>query len=159
MPLLAPATLGSTRSVEQILHAAYGEREATLQCIVQIDGAHLRVVGVTALGQRVFTIEHDGTSIRAERSPFAPEQLRPEAILADIQLAYWPLAVLQAAAPPGTRVVEPRAGQRRLLRDGALIAEVHYADADPWNGRLWLVNAEHGYSLDIRSQPLADSAP
>jgi hypothetical protein len=158
LSLLPPASLGASRSVEQVLHAAHGAREAALQCIVDIVPERLRVVCLSALGQRVFTLEQTAGELHAEREPFAPEQLAPQHILADMQLAYWPLDAVQAAAADGVRVLEPRAGLRRLQRGERIVAEVHYADADPWNGRLWLVNLEHGYSLDIRSRPLAEAA-
>ena len=35
------------------------------------------------------------------------------------------------------------------LQRRALLAEVHYATADPWSGRLWFVNFEFDYSLTI----------
>jgi hypothetical protein len=57
---------------------------------------------------------------------------------------------LQSAyAASGETVSEPHAGVRRVLRGDRLVAEVHYATADPWNGRLWFVNFEFGYSLTI----------
>lgn len=154
LPILPPASLNAQHSAEQVLNAAYGEREATLHCILDVNAEHLRVIGLTALGQRVFTLEQDAAGVRVERSPFAPSELQPQDILADIQLAYWPLATLQAVLPPQTRLTEPRAGLRRLSRDSRLVAEVHYAADDPWNGRLWLVNLERGYSLDITSHTL-----
>ena len=154
LPLLSPAALDASHSVEQILHAAYGAGDATLQCIVEVTPQRLRVIGLSALGQRVFTLEQDADGVQAAASAYAPAFIQPQNIVADMQLAYWPLAALQAAAPDGVRVSEPRSGLRRLERNDRLIAEVHFADADPWNGRLWLVNFEHGYSLDIRSQPL-----
>jgi hypothetical protein len=71
-------------------------------------------------------------------------------VLADVQLALWPLApVREAFRAAGLEVSEPFAGVRRVLRGGRLVAEVHYAGGDPWNGRLWLVNFEHDYSLTI----------
>lgn len=154
LPVLPPASLGAERAAEQVLHAAYGGREATLHCIVEIAPERLRVIGVTALGQRVFRLEQDAQGLRVERSPFAPGELQPQDILADIQLAYWPLPTLQSVAPAGVRLTEPRPGLRRLSRGARLVAEVHYAADDPWNGRLWLVNVERGYSLDITSHPL-----
>lgn len=159
LPILPPSSLNAARSAEQVLHAAYGEREATLYCILDVSAERLRVIGLTALGQRVFTLEQDALGVRVERSPFAPGELQPQDILADIQLAYWPLATLQAVLPPETRLTEPRVGLRRLFRGKRLVAEVHYAADDPWNGRLWLVNLERGYSLDITSRTLPEVPP
>ena len=85
-----------------------------------------------------------------ERRSF-PTSLDPERVLADMQLALWPLPAVQAAfrerGPRGHRAVRRRAP--RCRRGDALIAEVHYAGADPWNGRLWFVNFEFDYSLTI----------
>lgn len=150
---LAPSTLGYSVDAEQLLSAAYGARESTLRCIVTVDADALQVVGLTASGQRVFSLRYDGEQIDGERSTFAPEQIDPQHILADIQLAFWPLdAVAAAAEKRGWQVSEPRAGLRRVSGNGRIIAEVHYADADPWNGRLWLSNFVAGYSLDIRTR-------
>lgn len=158
-PILPPGSLGGTHGVEQILHAAYGNDEITLRCLVEVTPVRTRVIGLTALGQRVFSIEHDGDGLRAGRAAFAPEQIAPERILGDIQLAFWPLPALRAAVEPaGWHVVEPRPGLRRLLRGGRVVAEVHYDDPDPWSGRLWLVNLQHDYSLDIRSLPATGGA-
>jgi len=157
---LAPSTLGHAVDAEQVLSAAYGARESTLRCIVTVEADVLQVVGLTASGQRVFSLRYDGAQIDGERSPFAPEQIDPQHILADIQLAFWPLApVAAAAAERGWQVSEPRPGLRRVTGNGRIVAEVHYADADPWNGRLWLSNFVAGYSLDIRTRSGMPSAP
>jgi len=93
---------------------------------------------------------YDGRAIDAQKSPFVPDKLDPERVLADMQLALWPLPAVQAAfRERGLTVTEPFAGLRRLTRGDALLAEVHYATGDPWSGRLWFVNFEFDYSLTI----------
>jgi hypothetical protein len=150
----APPGALSPRSASQVVHAAFGARVATLRTAVQLDAAGLKLVGVTASGMRVFTAAWDGERVTAERGPFVPKEVSPERVLADIQLALWPLESLQRAyAGSGRSVAEPFPGVRRLTRDGALVAEVHYASADPWNGRLWVVSFEYGYSLTIDTTP------
>jgi hypothetical protein len=149
IPLAAPAAL-SARAASQVIHAVYGSRSMTLSTAIQLDAAGLKVVGVTATGQRLFTVSWNGTEVSAQKSAFVPGDVDPERVLADVQLALWPLpAVQQAFGQAGLDVTEPFAGVRRLRRGAALIAEVHYAGADPWNGRLWFVNFEFDYSLTI----------
>ena len=104
---------------------------------------------MTATGQRVFTATYDGRAVTAERGAFVPADIEPERVLADMQLALWPLPALREALGERYEVAEPFAGVRRLKRSGRLIAEVHYAGDDPWSGRLWLVSFEHGYSLTV----------
>jgi hypothetical protein len=151
--LLPPASYGGSAHVTQILNAAYGEREASLQCVLDIGPQSLSVVGLTATGQRVFTLKYDGATLDAERSPFAPTEIAPERILADLELAYWPLPALQAATAgtPWT-ISEPRAGLRRVRYGATLVAETHRVGDGPWPPRLWLANFAYGYALDIQSQ-------
>jgi hypothetical protein len=147
--LASPAAV-SARSASQVIHAVYGARAVTLSTAIQLDAAGLNVVGVTATGQRLFTVSWNGTAVSARKSAFVPDNVDPERVLADVQLALWPLPDVQAAfGRAGLEVTEPFAGVRRLRRGDALVAEVHYASADPWNGRLWFVNFEYDYSLTI----------
>jgi len=148
-PLAAPDAVGA-RSASQVIHAAYGARSVVLRTAIETAPGKLDVVGVTATGQRVFSAHYDGRTIDAQKSPFVPDKLDPERVLADMQLALWPLPAVQAAfRERGLTVTEPFAGLRRMTRGDALLAEVHYASPDPWSGRLWFVNFEFDYSLTI----------
>jgi hypothetical protein len=147
---LAPPDAVGTRSASQVIHAAYGSRTVVLRTAIEAAPGKLDVVGVTATGQRVFSAHYDGRTLDARKSAFVPEKLDPGRVLADMQLALWPLPAVQAAfRERGLTVTEPFAGVRRLSRGAALLAEVHYASADPWSGRLWLVSFELDYSLTI----------
>lgn len=150
---LSPASLGRTVQAEQILRIAYGERSLSLQCLAGVTPAETALTCFTALGQRAFHLKHDGQIVSAETAAQDAPAIAPERILTDLQLAYWPLPALAAAlVGGGWQITEPTPGLRRLRRDGALYAEVHYPSATPWNGRLWLVNFEQRYSLDIESR-------
>lgn len=155
LPLLSPASLDSTLQAEQVLHIAYGGDEHSLQCVVRDDATTLSLICLTGMGQRVFTLDYDGTALKTWRAPFAPDAIDPQRIVADLQFAYWPLPALQQAWQNGsTRLVEPRPGLRRLIRDDRIVAEVHSATADRFPARLWLVNFIYGYSLAIDSRML-----
>lgn len=156
IPLASPSDL-SARAATQVIHAVHGGRQMTLSTAIQLDAAGLKVVGLTATGQRLFTASFDGSTVSAQKSAFVPDSVDPERVLADVQLALWPLpAVQEVFARTGFEVTEPFAGVRRLRRGNALIAEVHYASADPWNGRLWFVNFEFDYSLTIDTALASD---
>jgi hypothetical protein len=149
-PALAAPDALSPRNASQVIHAAYGARAMTMRTAIQLDAAGLKVVGVTATGQRLFTVGWDGKSVTAEKSALVPDNVDPKRVLADVQLALWPLAALQETLRnQDLEVSEPFAGVRRLRRGSDLVAEVHYAAADPWASRLWLVNFELDYSLTI----------
>jgi hypothetical protein len=148
--LLAPLAALSPRAASQTIHAIYGARAITLRTAIELDASRLTVVGVTATGQRLFTVHWDGREIESETSVFVPANVDPARVLADVQLALWPLSAVQdTMRARGVEVTEPYPGVRRARREQTLVAEVHYATADPWAGRLWLVNFEQDYSLTI----------
>lgn len=158
LPPLASGLPNVSSQISQTLSAVFGERELTLSCGFSADAVTgWRTVCVNPLGLRVFTLgaAANGT-LTAERGPGVPEQLDPARIAADVQLAYWPLSALEAAyANTRWRVTQPAPDTRRLWLDQRVVAEVHYADVNPWNGRLWLVNLRYGYVLAIQSAPAA----
>lgn len=149
-PILDGAALGGVREANQVVRAAFADRELTLLCAVQVEGSGVRVVGVDALGRRVFTVTYDGKEVVADASSMVPEKFAPQYLLADLELALWPLAALQAAyAGTEWAVSQPYPGARRLRRAGRLVAEVHYTGADPWVTRYWISNFERGYVLAV----------
>jgi hypothetical protein len=154
-PLVAPAAAGA-RAVSQVVRGVYGDRTITLQGALTLENNVLTLIGLTTLGQRAYTIRFDGDQVTTERAPFVPASIEPERLLADVQLAYWPLESLRTRwAAAGLEVSEPHPGTRRVRRGDRLIAEVHYASPDPWQGRLWLANFEFDYSLTIDTAPMA----
>jgi hypothetical protein len=151
-PLLTPASLQAERSASQVVRGAFGAREMTFNCVLAVKGDTLTVIGLTALGVRAFTLRYDGREVAVENTLPIPEHMTPERLLSDIQLVFWPLAALQDKLnDAGWQLSEPYSGTRRLRRGDTLIAEVHYERADAWQGRSWLVNLQHGYTLGIDS--------
>ncbi|HEU4779341.1 MAG TPA: DUF3261 domain-containing protein [Steroidobacteraceae bacterium] len=154
-PLVAPASLGSERVVNQVVRGAFGSRELTFNGVVTVKDGSMTLVGLNSLGVRLFTIRYDGTAVQSETVPAMQGPLMPERLLADMQLVFWPFASLaKPLSEAGFQVSEPAPGIRRLRRGEQLIAEAHFSNDDPWSGRSWLVNFEHGYSLQIDSQSL-----
>lgn len=151
-PLLAPATLGAAVTATQRLRAIHADREISVECALDIDAGRILLVGLLPAGPRLFTVKYDGQRVEAQSSRALPAALSPERMLNDLQLAFWPLAALEAAfARSAWRVVQPDPRTRRLLRGDTLVAEVHYAGPDPWHGRVWLANFVADYSIAIDS--------
>jgi len=91
-----------------------------------------------------------GERITLERSQKLPEQISPQAIVADFQLAHWPAKALLAAWPSAWRLQE-RPNERRVLYRGRDWVRVHYEDA-PWSGTVRLVHQRLDYTLEIRTR-------
>lgn len=141
--------------MNQVVRTAMGAREFTFNCVVTVKDGAMSVVGLNAVGVRLFTLRQDGSGVRVEKSAGVPAAFDPGHMLADLQLVFWPLAPLQSRLrEDGWQLSEPAPGTRRLQRGDRLVAEVHYAAEDAWTGRSWLVNLEYGYTLQIDSQAL-----
>jgi hypothetical protein len=152
-PLLPPSALGGERTAIQVVHAAMGEREMSLQCEVHVDTRAATIVALGPLGRRAFSLKYDGDVLDAQLDPYAPAGLPAQRVLADVQLALWPLHAWQERLRGGDwQIAEPRPGLRRLRYRGRLIEEVHYSGSDPWTSPLWLVNLALGYTLEIEPQ-------
>lgn len=125
-----------------------------MNAVVSVQGNEMTVIGLNATGVRLFTVTYDGTTVKTQQHASGiPAQIRPEWLLADLQFVFWPLASLE---PPlrgaGFEITEPSSATRRLRHGGRLVSEAHYAGTDAWTGRSWLVNLQHGYSLQIDSE-------
>lgn len=153
VPALAAPSTAPPRSALQLVRAAYGVRQATLQCAVSVTPDRLSVIGLTPVGQRLFTFAWDGHQVSAEKAPLVPDDLDAGRLLSDLQLVLWPLdALVPLWSAAGLVVSSPLPGLRRVQRGDQLVAEVHYTEADAWHGRTWLVNFEFDYSLMIDSR-------
>jgi len=154
-PLVAPASLGTERIVNQVVRGAFGARELTFNCVVTVKDGSMTLVGMNSLGLRLFTIRYDGATVQSETAPAMRGAFVPERLLADIQLVFWPFASLEKPMrEAGWQLSKPAPDIRRLRHGEQLIAEAHYIGEDPWSGRSWLVNFEHGYSLQIDSEAM-----
>jgi hypothetical protein len=154
-PLVAPASLGSERVVNQVVRGAFGARELTFNCVVTVKQGVMTLVGMNSFGVRIFTVRYDGKAVQSETAPAMHGPFMPEILLADMQLVFWPLASLEKPMlEAGWQLSESTPGIRRLRRGEQLVAEAHYGNEDPWTGQSWLVNFEYGYSLQIDSQAM-----
>ena len=50
-PLVAPASLGSERVVNQVVRGAFGARELTFNCVVTVKDGAMTLVGMNSLGR------------------------------------------------------------------------------------------------------------
>jgi hypothetical protein len=108
------------------------------------------------MGREAMRIHWTQAGIVAEKAPWVPENLRPENMLADIVILYWPEAVVAQAlaASGGTILSEP--GLRSIRLDGKELihAEFQSPGADPWNNKARFHNLSRDYALDIQSRLL-----
>lgn len=149
-PLLALAPpLGPKRRIVQQLTAHWPGREQTLLCVLELDSRHVAVAGLTQDGLSLFALSYDGKTLQAERNPIVPDLVAPELIVADLQLAYWPIEALRQRLPK-TLALEVGPDFRRLRENGQTRIEVRYLDNDKdWPRTVELTHRQYHYRLSI----------
>ena len=148
---LAPATLGTSLSLQQHLMVERQGRIDELDAALEVDRERLDLVGL-ALGQRILALHYDGRSLQSWRHPLVPEQLRGEDVLEDLQLTLWPIEVIKSALPAGWSIEEnDRRRTLRLLDQAVLVIE--YSGEPRWSGKIELTNLRYQYRLRIQSVP------
>lgn len=149
-----PGDLGQVIEVTQLVTARYGSQSYAFEGHVSATPERFLMVGLDGLGRRTMTITWTDTEVTYESPPWVPTQLRPENVLADMVLLYWPEAsVRQAlAASGGTVVTAPN--RRTITRNGAMVVEIDYqpaTDGSPWSGQARYRNLAFNYELEIQS--------
>lgn len=144
---LSPASLGESVALQQHLTIARNGRTDELDAALEVDATQLHLVGL-ALGQRVVSLDYDGTRLTTWRHVMLPSQVRAEDILEDLQLTLWPAAAIAAALPDGWRIEEQGLTRSLYLRD-ELICVIHYSDGLRWHGMVELENFRYHYKINI----------
>lgn len=164
LPLLPPASLGQPLRALQLVVSEHNGQQRKLLFAVEADRQTLVVSALTTLGVALQSISYDGAALTIdEHLPGAAAALDGRWLLADLQLAGWPLAALQSAVSETSlnqplRVSEqPCAGAhhcRTLWRDGEPLVEVRYQGADLWHGATEIRQLQLGYRLTITTMEL-----
>jgi len=148
---LPPGALGATINVQQHLVVERPGGSNDLDVALEADPAHVKVVGL-AFGQRVLSLDYDGTALKEWRHPMLPAQVRGADVLEDLQLTLWPVDAIARALPPGWQIEEQ--GLKRVLRRGGdTVATITYSGTPRWQGTAVLDNLRYHYKLTIESAP------
>jgi hypothetical protein len=150
MTLPRPAELGHDMRAVQLVTARYGERTVSFEGYIDVTDGHFRMAVVDPLGRKALTVDWTGSAITYDAAPWFPEGLRPQNILADLALIYWPPEVLRRALGPGASL-EATPGHRAVLRDGKQLIRADFSPGTPSGERVHYANFAFGYGLDIRT--------
>ena len=88
--LQSPASFGKHYTATQLATINYQDQKHELLFQLEIDPQRLVLVGLTPSGTRLFTIINDHKGIQSEGFKAVVEKVKPEYLLADIQIALWP---------------------------------------------------------------------
>jgi len=147
----APGELGFAVEAEQRVTAQYGDDRQVFEAHLSVARNRLLLIAFDPFGRRLFTLSEDGT-LQFAAQPDLPAALRPENVLADIALVYWPEPAIARGLPTGVRITE-HDNHRSISVGGREIIDVDY---DRSSDRAWPRVAHYrnlalGYALEIES--------
>jgi hypothetical protein len=152
LSLPVPGELGRSVELVQLVTARRGGESFVFEGRLSAQPGSLVVISSDMMGRRAMTIRWNGVAIEAERADWMPASLRPENVLADIMLIYWPAQSLARALGPEVRI-EESPGTRRISRDGKELIAIRY-DGPPLAGTATLTNLAWSYEIEVRSSLL-----
>jgi hypothetical protein len=152
--IVMPTPADLARSVEavQLISAHYGDQTFVFESRISITPERFFLVSVDSLGRKAMSITWTGGGIYYEAAAWVPEQLRPENVLADIVILYWPEDSVRRALIGGTLQAAPQ--RRAIVANNKDVIRAEFRPTrpdDPWSGTLRYENLAWGYSLDIQS--------
>jgi hypothetical protein len=146
----SPGELGRPVDVMQLVTARHDGEVFVFEGRLSADADSVLLVGTDTMGQRILTIRWTEGRMEVDRAAWLPRSVRPENVLADIILVYWPDASLRRALAPSGATLESSAGARVIRQHGNDIIDVRY-EGQPWSGVAHLKNLAWNYEIEMRS--------
>jgi hypothetical protein len=151
---LAPLLAGEERQLSQHIQLQYrGERKDLLAATL-LTPQLLKVSLVSPQGVSLLDIQYDGRELSAQQYLPGAEALPAGALLADLQLVYWPLELLRESLPRDwelREVMESGQSRRLLYYRGQLHTQVDYGSGEHWIAEVRLLQKPLNYSLTIKN--------
>lgn len=152
LPLLLPASYGESVLLKQTLSMTWQQRQQQLLVVAELRPQRLRVMLLSALGQRLATLSYDGIRLESQLG-VADLELPLRQILAQMQLSLWPEAVIrQHFSTTDGWSLSVAAGGRTAAYNGQPLYRVQYQ-----HNRIQLDHLRLEYSVIIETlerQPL-----
>jgi len=147
--LLPPESFGQSLSLLQSLEINYKGESRQLLAQLEINPNKITLVGLSPLGNRLFTVLWTGESLSEEYLAEWPFPFSPKHILADVQLALW----LKIPQQDGFKIREIQSPQlrREILRNEEIVMRISYETRPFWQGEILIQHLERGYQLSIQT--------
>lgn len=146
-------------NLTQSATATYQEQSHDLIFQTEIRQGQLAMVGLTPTGTRLFTIIMKDGDINAHGLSAMVDKIKPQYLLADLQLSLWPIQQVQQAIDGG-QATQVSPSTRLIKRHGDTIISIEYSQRPAFRGTIHFTHHERGYSLHIEplSVDIADTA-
>lgn len=155
---LSPDSFGGSVSLVQSARIQIEGEITELLMVAEIDSRHIAIAGLLPNGTRIFTLGYDGENLSSEGGFDPGAVIQADYMLADFQLALWPLVLLQehfaahseCFASGACRLVETNRGlQREVTAYGNPEVTITYSTLPRTSGTLVIDHQSRGYTIEI----------
>lgn len=148
---LQPSTAVAAFEAQQKVDLWIDGRRDTLIVEFEVDGAGLRLVGLTPLGHKIVQLNYDNRAVTATTLP-ADSRLSPALLVAMLQLALWPAEAVRAGLE-APLTLEEGADRRRILNRGEPAVTIERTGSQPPYRRLQF--AVQGAAIELSIETLS----
>lgn len=153
----SPGSLGRLVEADQLVVARYRTQTVAFEGRVSASAERFDLLCIDPFGRKAMRIRWTDAGIDGSKATGVPADLRPENVLADLVMLYWPAPVVARALAPSGGMLEAGAAARSVRLRGAEVIHAAFqpgADGDPWNGSVRYRNLPLDYELTIQSRVL-----
>ncbi len=139
---------------DQLVVAKYRDQSIAFEGHVIATPERVFIVATDTLGRKAMSITWTDESLTWDVASWVPAQLRPENVVGDFALMFWPEQAVGQSLSGTSATLKTGPGFRAIALAEKEIVRIDYAAAnsdDPWMNHLTYANRAFGYELDIQS--------
>lgn len=155
LPLLSPESFGQQVQLTQRVSVEFDGERRTFLAAWAVAGDQLNFAGLTPSGQRLMTLSYGSNGFTEDYSALLEESLPGREVLTHLQLAHWPLGVIEEALAGSPWKINQTPSQRQLYFRGRLalsiIAEYQSGDAAQTPSPIRILSHFAPMALDVET--------
>ena len=118
--------LGRSVEAAQMVRANYRQQDIVFEGQLSVTPGRLLLACIDPLGRPAMTLRWEQGRLSAQTAEWFPASLRPENMLADIMLIYWPQASLRSGLGASNATVQDGPHRRMVLSGPQPIIQIDY---------------------------------
>lgn len=144
--------LGKNIEFNQYFQGSYAKNKYSVNLVTKISPDKAIIIGITSIGHRLFTIDYNNHRLNFTASKMIPKdsRIKPEYVLADMQLVYFPLVEIRRNISSNV-VVKEGAKKRIFYKNNQPFIEIKYSSIDFLNSDISFKNLERKYEYIIKN--------
>jgi hypothetical protein len=150
----APRDLGYPIDASQLVTAHFRGETQVFEAHLTVSAERVVFIGLDPLGRRALTVTTTNQGMTIDKAPWLPAGLRPENIIADVAIMYWPEAAVRRGLARSEATLEDGPNMRSITDHGREVIHIDYGPRPtgaPWARSVRYRNLAFDYELDLQS--------